>query len=294
MKKYFIVSDIHSFFEPFKKALDEAGFDENNPNHILVIAGDIFDRGEDTVPLYDYLRTLNTRRLILIRGNHEDLYLDLLKKSYPEDHDFSNGTVKTFCHISNIPNAYDVMKMGHIFRTGCFDKSVEMWPEIIKEVKKSPITKWIKSKKWKNYIEIGDYIITHSFIPLDIKDKFKERAKTIFRMYGGMCGEKYKFQLPIDFFKYYTDWRTKANEIDWYSARWGCPFDLYDKGLFQKEINKGKKLVFGHWHCSEGHERYDHIKEEDCYSIYQNKDIISIDACTVISNKTNVFIIQND
>ena len=31
--KYFIVSDIHSFFDEFKKAIDEAGFDPKDENN---------------------------------------------------------------------------------------------------------------------------------------------------------------------------------------------------------------------------------------------------------------------
>ena len=56
MKKYFICSDIHSDYNALMNAIKENGFDINNDNHILVVAGDIFDRGEDSVKVYEYLK----------------------------------------------------------------------------------------------------------------------------------------------------------------------------------------------------------------------------------------------
>ena len=89
--KYFIVSDIHSFYAPLKKALDEAGYDLSNPNHTLVVLGDVFDRGPDTLKVYDFLANMvPSERLILVRGNHERLMLDLIRRGYPENYDFSN------------------------------------------------------------------------------------------------------------------------------------------------------------------------------------------------------------
>ena len=37
MAKLFITSDIHSYFNELKLALDRAGFDENNEDHWLVV-----------------------------------------------------------------------------------------------------------------------------------------------------------------------------------------------------------------------------------------------------------------
>lgn len=44
MKKYFVASDIHSFYTPFIKELNKTGFDLNNEEHILIICGDLFDK----------------------------------------------------------------------------------------------------------------------------------------------------------------------------------------------------------------------------------------------------------
>ena len=98
--KYFIVSDIHSFYTELKRALDKAGFNKRNKDHTLIVCGDVFDRGSETVELYKFLISIPKKRCILIKGNHELLYEELLEKSFPESHDFSNHTVDTFCQIA--------------------------------------------------------------------------------------------------------------------------------------------------------------------------------------------------
>ena len=58
-------------------SLTDAGFDVNNENHILVILGDIFDRGTEPIQMYNFLKEFPRDRRILIRGNHEYLLKEL-------------------------------------------------------------------------------------------------------------------------------------------------------------------------------------------------------------------------
>ena len=57
MKKYFCVSDIHGFFFELKRALHEAGFNKKNPEHILIVCGDIADRGPNPKEVYEFLKS---------------------------------------------------------------------------------------------------------------------------------------------------------------------------------------------------------------------------------------------
>lgn len=155
-KKYFIISDVHGFCKEMKQGLFRAGFRKNNPNHILVVLGDVFDRGDEAVKVFKYITSIPKKRRILVKGNHEYLYLDLLKKEFPERHDYSNGTVATFYQIAQASIEED-------FKT------------VRDKVASGKVTKWLKSKEWLNYYELDDtFILVHSFIP-DVPD-WREKA----------------------------------------------------------------------------------------------------------------------
>jgi len=41
MKKFFVFSDVHGFYKELMKALDDKGFDMENPNHYIISCGDL-------------------------------------------------------------------------------------------------------------------------------------------------------------------------------------------------------------------------------------------------------------
>ena len=90
---FFVASDIHSFFNEFIAALKAKGYDENNKDHYLIVLGDYFDRGKQPVEVLNFFK--NRERCILIKGNHEQLFLDALDRGYFLGHDYHNGTAET-------------------------------------------------------------------------------------------------------------------------------------------------------------------------------------------------------
>ena len=69
----FGMSDIHGIHPRFmKSALKKQGFDIKNPNHLVVIAGDIIDGFGNEQDIVNYLRELHKAgRLLAVRGNHD-------------------------------------------------------------------------------------------------------------------------------------------------------------------------------------------------------------------------------
>lgn len=112
--RYFCVSDIHSFYNELIRALRQAGFNKRNKNHTLIVCGDIFDRGPDAVAVYKFLKSIPKKRCILIKGNHEPLYLELLTKPFPKGYDFSNHTVDTFCQLARDVWKDDISKSNYL------------------------------------------------------------------------------------------------------------------------------------------------------------------------------------
>lgn len=279
--KYFVVSDIHSFYKELKTALKQAGFNKKDKNHTLIVCGDVFDRGPDTIAVYKFLRSIPKKRCILIRGNHELLYKDLLKKSAPDDYDYSNHTTDTFCQIAGY--SPEVMTADYWRRLGeiPYDRLRQTWKEIVAEVKSSPITTWLNSKQWKNYFELDRYVFVHSFIPLKNID-----CMPAWYVYNRR-------------FEYFKDWRSAATESDWEDATWGCPYQQYIDGYFKDEATNGKVLVCGHWHVSDFRQHINN-KWSDDTSVYKFENIIGLD-CGVFVTKTkeyfhpqNVLVLDSD
>lgn len=88
-KKLFVVSDIHGHGTLLKKVLDEAGFDDNNEDHLFVFCGDLFDRGRENRKVYDFVRKLKHK--VLVRGNHDERLADALKQKCVDMYDLYNG-----------------------------------------------------------------------------------------------------------------------------------------------------------------------------------------------------------
>lgn len=150
-KKYFITSDVHSFFDEMMVALNEKGFDKDNSDHYLVVCGDLFDRGSQTVQLFEFVKSLGDR-FIYVKGNHEDMLEDCVMEIYkgriPGSHHFHNGTVKTICHFCG---------------QGEWIMHDPTWRDKIYAIMK-PILDWINEKS-VNYYEVGDYVFVHGWIP---------------------------------------------------------------------------------------------------------------------------------
>jgi serine/threonine protein phosphatase 1 len=297
MKTYFVSSDLHSFFTEWQLALNQAGFDINNPEHILIICGDLFDRGNESLKLYDFVRKFPKDRRILVRGNHEDIALSLvndlnkiklLKKQgitckifQFDSTDYTNGTVKTLCNLLGFEEWMTLYDQEYSYK-------------VVDAFSKSDVYKWLKSKEFVNYYELGKYIFVHSFIPVN------NVSAPHVHIYSQ---DESNYQL-----KYNPSWRKNSTQQEFEESRWGCPWAEYKAGLFKEEEAKGKILVCGHWHTSDF---YLHMPPDDNISnftkedwdtvhykcpIYKSKDfnLIGIDACTAYTHRTNVLVIKEE
>lgn len=287
LKKYFVVSDIHSYYTSLKNALDEKGFDMDNANHHLIVCGDIFDRGDETLKVYEFLKSIPEDRFHFVLGNHELCYDELLAKPYPASYDYSNGTVKTFLHISGFdPKEHISGDCTMLTSRGEREIISDNWESIKENVRKSEITKWLQSSEWKNYFELGKFIFVHCFIPKKVRERYK------FLEF---------YDLPSSAYDPDDNWRD-ASDSDWYIAKWGCPWSDFREGLFEHEANKGKTLVCGHWHTSDFHTRLQalsskpitDIEEVRTCPIFYSEHLIAIDACTAATKRCNVLVINEN
>lgn len=153
MKKYFCASDIHSFYSEWRNALHKKGFEEDNPNHIILICGDLFDRGYESCQCYNFVEKLAAQnRLIYIRGNHEDLLYDCvkgIKRGSYGSHHISNGTIQSIADFLEV-TSYDIL--SNCFEWSKFDRTMNRVLDFIET-------------NAKDYYELGDFIFVHGWVP---------------------------------------------------------------------------------------------------------------------------------
>lgn len=146
MPKFFVVSDIHSFYAPLKKALDDKGFDPNNEDHWLVVCGDAFDRGGESEEVLHFLMSIE--RKILVKGNHDILLEECCMREYAYSYDASNGTCRTIQDLG-----------GAVYRRGFAECCCITWDRLARY-----------RELLVNYFETQNYIFVHSWIPVSKND----------------------------------------------------------------------------------------------------------------------------
>lgn len=250
--KYYCCSDIHGFYTELLEALKEKGFDENNPEHKLVIIGDAFDRGKEAKELLSYLLKLKkSNHLIYIQGNHESLMEDCLfqlknKVNISECH-WGNRTLDTIEQLTSV-NKYDLV-------CGVYDYKKDI------ETKMKDYFELTKDLPY--YYELNNYILTHGFIPLSVN---QDTCK----------------------YEYNSNWRD-TSVTDWEKALWLCGFDYRDFNQTGKKIIVGHWHCSYAWSQIELTSEFE---EDAIWDIYEDDKIICIDRCTAFTSKVNVYVVE--
>ncbi len=152
--KYYVMADIHGFYTPMIKALEDAGyFDEKCP-HKLIICGDLFDRGKEALKVQEFvMQGLAKDEIILIRGNHEDLAISMLnnwhRNSFLEVGHILNGTVDTALQLTGVKN-----------KAGLLSSPFETY----RNFADSPYISQI-IPQMLDYYETENYLFVHGWIP---------------------------------------------------------------------------------------------------------------------------------
>lgn len=252
--KFFVLSDVHSFYEPMMAALEKNGFDINNPDHHIVICGDLFDRGPDARKVLNFMQKLNSlNRLVYVGGNHEELLFQCLQEvvrgqgvSYHHD---SNGTTDTICQITGL-NRYDLS-----FRLFDLQKFYDDITELTDFISDCAV----------DYAEIGDYIFVHGWIPCNpysgkVEENWREGDWDSARWYNGMSAWHNGARVP-----------GKTIVCGHYHTSWGHSHLNQDRKEFPAKNRKD-------WQKS--------------FEPFVDDGIIAIDACTAYTGFCNCLVIE--
>lgn len=81
--KLFCVSDIHGYYDVLISSLKNAGYDETNTDHKLLVIGDMVDRGHQPYEVLEYIyRLYKEDKAIVILGNHDDYLLEFFEGNF--------------------------------------------------------------------------------------------------------------------------------------------------------------------------------------------------------------------
>lgn len=155
MKTYFVCSDIHSYFDEWMTALASKGFDLNNQEHCIIVCGDLFDRGPQSIKCYTFAKEMTElNRFIYIRGNHEDLLFDAMhcidKHLHVNGVHITNGTIDTIAQFLDT-TVYDVL--SYTFSWKDFDK-----------LRNETLCKFI-TETAVDYFQLGNTFFVHGWLP---------------------------------------------------------------------------------------------------------------------------------
>ena len=148
MMNYYVLSDIHAFCSLFRNALRDAGYDDDPGEKKILILGDLFDRGQEALALQAcILDLMRDDRVILIKGNHEDLFQDLVTRDRgrPLRHHLQNGTYDTLEQLTGLQAGYSWHANMELARAG---RETPFYTEIIPAM--------LDYYETKNYILLAD------------------------------------------------------------------------------------------------------------------------------------------
>ena len=253
-QKFFVVSDIHSYYTPLKKALDEKGFDPNNENHWLIVCGDAFDRGAESNEILKFL--MSVERKVLVKGNHDLLLEECCLRGFPYSHDKHNGTTRTVQDISGKYSAYD-------FANAC-------------EITYNKLARY--RELLVNYFETQNYIFVHSWIPTHKVDVPNITNKWI----------------PLTKDEWMEDWRNANDveweDAMWGNPFKLAEQDLNKTG---KILCVGHWHCSVGWSNEEGRSEFGEDAKWDIYKD-EKHNVVFLDKCTAHTKELNVLVIEDE
>ncbi len=253
--RYYVVSDIHGYYTEFIKALTDKGYFDYQGDKKIIVCGDLMDRGKEACKVQSFvLDAIERDDIILIRGNHEDLYEKFILKDRcePTWTHAANGTYSTALQLTGIDDRIAYDQPGILLQAALETPFYHLIPSML------------------DYYETEHYIFVHGWIPAIRPDGYHSN----------------------DPLQYNPDWRN-APPHEWAAARWVNGMDavttVKEPG---KTIVCGHwHCSYGHYMYE--YKGTEECGADSDFSPYYADGIIAIDACTAQSKIVNCIVIDD-
>lgn len=262
MKKYFIVSDVHGFYDELIRGLEVAGFSASNPNHIFVSLGDLFDRGDKSYECLQFVNSLPKERKILICGNHEFCLQEAIIRHRFKYHDIHNCTDKTCREFYQKTHSGQNIQEIH-------DYDILDWLRYWEDLK-------IYGNSLKPYAIVKDNLFLHGWVPYQCKSLTDLKHTD------------------------WADWYDSAwTDGVLYSMKWGAVIKTSNR-KDARPVTVFCGHVHSCFHNYKYHQRGEIVNLENGeidatkldFSTFIDERIVNLDSYTKLSKKVNVFVLN--
>lgn len=263
--KYFVFTDCHGNFDALKDALRIKGYDCHNPEHQLIGLGDYFGRATqylfDNYCIWKYLTSSqHSNPPVCLRGNHETILMDAIRRGYLSRLDILNGELATFCSFGAqmaAENNTEEYQEPYYEKKLAFDRAAQQ--QICSFMGECGFEEWLYNLPW--YHITPTHLFVHGFVPQDI---------------GEIPAEVHS---DNDWYK--CSWAVTPTEIDLFAAKHPGGID--------------HTIVFGHWRADELNNMFFGGDWPMAASFNDTKHkLLGLDYTTVVSGEVGCAVIEDN
>lgn len=187
MNKIYCISDIHGCYEKLENLLNKISLQEEDE---FVFLGDYIDRGPESKKVLDLLLSIKSKfKSTFLLGNHEQMFLDFLKRPKMDDLFLYNGGYKTLENFEKInENGEGIWDVG--------DKYIDFLTSM------------------KLWYETEDYFFVHAGVPdIDLEEITEKNKETLLWVRDSFLESEYMWGKTI------IHGHTPIKEIDIYGEK---------------------------------------------------------------------------
>ena len=155
-ERYYVIGDIHGradLFRALVKAIEADEAKKPVDTSVIVLLGDLIDRGPDSAGVVKYARKLMKRRPVrMLVGNHEEMFLQSFQKPDVLRHFLKFGGRETLLSYGLTTKQYNSLDIDELF-----DKLPEIVPQKHRDFLEAG----------EEMIVVGDYVFVHAGIHPD-------------------------------------------------------------------------------------------------------------------------------
>ena len=257
VRNLYVTSDIHGHFKELFGTLGNMGFSRDNKEDVLVVCGDMFDRGRESLLVYEFLKDLYDRKkAVIIRGNHENMLIDYLDGTCISPFNYlHNGMDETFAEFLHCTKPFESWCAVEDIKNPTYGDFAEWLQGAVSEINEAypELLPWLKSLPY--YFETEHFIFTHGGIDTDVENWKEPRC-------------------------------TKFGKTGWEALVWD------DGSFFGKDIkNTDKRVFIGHFGTAHLRQMYnlDTSLDEDAHDTLSRDDfrVVALDSTVVVSKRLN-------